>query len=102
MKIPTEASFTAPAHDRRVSARLGLALGIAFGLCFLTGLLSHWIQHPPGPDVHSPDFRYEHFFDTNGGGEHIAGRVGPAAQQHQQPGTPPPPDPESPIHRALG
>jgi len=22
-------------------------LGIAFGVCFVTGLLSHWIQHPP-------------------------------------------------------
>jgi DMSO/TMAO reductase YedYZ molybdopterin-dependent catalytic subunit len=31
-----------------LTARLGLMLGIAFGICFLTGLLSHFIQHPPG------------------------------------------------------
>ncbi|MBF6329618.1 molybdopterin-dependent oxidoreductase [Nocardia transvalensis] len=31
-----------------VAARVGIALGIAVILCFLTGLLSHWIQHPPG------------------------------------------------------
>ena len=30
-----------------LTARLGLMLGIAFGICFLTGLLSHYIQHPP-------------------------------------------------------
>jgi hypothetical protein len=30
-----------------VAAWLGVALGIAFTLCFLTGLLSHLIQHPP-------------------------------------------------------
>jgi DMSO/TMAO reductase YedYZ molybdopterin-dependent catalytic subunit len=31
-----------------LTARLGLMLGVAFALCFLTGLLSHVIQHPPG------------------------------------------------------
>ena len=31
-----------------LTARLGLMLGIAFGICFLTGMLSHYIQHPPG------------------------------------------------------
>ena len=46
--LPTEAGFTRPAHDVRVSARVGLWLGVAFGVCFLTGLLSHAIQHPPG------------------------------------------------------
>nr|WP_202971079.1 molybdopterin-dependent oxidoreductase [Saccharothrix sp. ALI-22-I] len=30
------------------ATRIGLWLGIAFGLCFVTGLLSHYIQHPPG------------------------------------------------------
>lgn len=34
-------------HDERLSARLGLWLGIAFTVCFLTGLLSHLVQHPP-------------------------------------------------------
>ena len=31
----------------RVAAILGAALGIGFVVCFLTGLLSHAIQHPP-------------------------------------------------------
>ena len=44
---PDEASFRSPAHHEKVTARLGLWLGIAFLLCFLTGLLSHLIQHPP-------------------------------------------------------
>lgn len=30
-----------------VASRVGLLLGVAIVLCFLTGLLSHWIQHPP-------------------------------------------------------
>ncbi len=30
-----------------LTAHLGLVLGIAFGVCFATGLLSHYIQHPP-------------------------------------------------------
>lgn len=30
-----------------LTARLGLALGIAFSVCFATGLLGHYIQHPP-------------------------------------------------------
>lgn len=34
-------------HSDRVAAVLGLALGVSFVLCFLTGLLSHLIQHPP-------------------------------------------------------
>jgi hypothetical protein len=40
--LPTEASFTSPLRDERLTARIGTWLGIAFGLCFLTGLLSHW------------------------------------------------------------
>jgi len=47
-RLPRPDRFTAPGHDVRVSSRLGLALGVAFGLCFLTGLASHLIQHPPG------------------------------------------------------
>ena len=31
----------------RTAAILGLAVGISFTICFLTGLLSHLIQHPP-------------------------------------------------------
>ncbi|WP_424184196.1 molybdopterin-dependent oxidoreductase [Actinokineospora sp. G85] len=38
--------FTSAAHHERVTARVGTWLGVTFGLCFLTGLLSHLIQHP--------------------------------------------------------
>ncbi|WP_433058505.1 molybdopterin-dependent oxidoreductase [Dactylosporangium sp. CS-033363] len=31
-----------------LTARLGLMLGIAFSICLVTGVLSHFIQHPPG------------------------------------------------------
>ncbi|GAB3574205.1 molybdopterin-dependent oxidoreductase [Amycolatopsis endophytica] len=44
---PREDDFTAPAHHRSVTARIGLWLGVAFAVCFVTGLLSHLIQHPP-------------------------------------------------------
>lgn len=30
-----------------VTVRVGVALGIAIAVCFVTGLLSHFIQHPP-------------------------------------------------------
>ncbi|OZG27757.1 molybdopterin-binding protein [Williamsia sp. 1138] len=43
-----------PAADRdtglrspRLVARVGMLLGICITVCFVTGLLSHWIQHPP-------------------------------------------------------
>jgi DMSO/TMAO reductase YedYZ molybdopterin-dependent catalytic subunit len=48
LKPPRESDFRSPVHDERVTARVGVWLGIAFGVCFLTGLLSHAIQHPPG------------------------------------------------------
>lgn len=44
---PREENFTSPVHHEKVTARLGMWLGIAFGLCFVTGLLSHAVQHPP-------------------------------------------------------
>jgi DMSO/TMAO reductase YedYZ molybdopterin-dependent catalytic subunit len=34
-------------HDERTAAILGMALGVAFGICFLTGVYSHFAQHPP-------------------------------------------------------
>ncbi|MEJ3745591.1 molybdopterin-dependent oxidoreductase [Actinomycetes bacterium KLBMP 9797] len=40
--------FPSPVHSPTVASRVGLWLGVAFGLCFLTGLLSHAVQHPPG------------------------------------------------------
>ncbi|RMI35715.1 molybdopterin-dependent oxidoreductase [Nocardia stercoris] len=36
------------ARGPEVAARVGIPLGIAITLCFGTGLISHWIQHPPG------------------------------------------------------
>ncbi|MEV4310756.1 molybdopterin-dependent oxidoreductase [Actinocrispum sp. NPDC049592] len=44
MKLPT---FKSAAHHERATARIGLWLGIAFVVCFITGLLSHAVQHPP-------------------------------------------------------
>lgn len=41
-------AFPSPLHSERRSARVGLWLGIAFTICFLTGLISHLIQNPPG------------------------------------------------------
>jgi DMSO/TMAO reductase YedYZ molybdopterin-dependent catalytic subunit len=39
--------FSSRLHDPRVASLLGIWLGIAFGICFLTGLVSHFMQHPP-------------------------------------------------------
>jgi DMSO/TMAO reductase YedYZ molybdopterin-dependent catalytic subunit len=46
MKLP-EPKFKSAAHHERATARIGLWLGIAFLVCFVTGLISHAIQHPP-------------------------------------------------------
>ncbi|WP_157555449.1 molybdopterin-dependent oxidoreductase [Nocardia crassostreae] len=42
------AERVSPARGPAVAARVGIALGIAIAICFVTGLISHWIQHPPG------------------------------------------------------
>jgi DMSO/TMAO reductase YedYZ molybdopterin-dependent catalytic subunit len=39
--------FTSRLHDERVAATLGLWLGAAFTVAFVTGLVSHFMQHPP-------------------------------------------------------
>ena len=39
---------TEGARSERSAALLGAALGVAFTVCFLTGVLSHLIQDPPG------------------------------------------------------
>jgi DMSO/TMAO reductase YedYZ molybdopterin-dependent catalytic subunit len=41
-------SFPSPLHSERRAARTGVWLGLAFLVCFVTGLISHLIQHPPG------------------------------------------------------
>ncbi len=43
-----EGAFYSALRSPRLTSQLGLWLGLAFGICFLTGLLSHLIQHPPG------------------------------------------------------
>jgi DMSO/TMAO reductase YedYZ molybdopterin-dependent catalytic subunit len=40
-------TFTSPLHNERVAAILGVSLGVAFSICFVTGLYSHFAQHPP-------------------------------------------------------
>ena len=40
-------AFTSTLRSTRLTSQLGLWLGIAFGTCFLTGLFSHLLQHPP-------------------------------------------------------
>jgi DMSO/TMAO reductase YedYZ molybdopterin-dependent catalytic subunit len=39
-------AFPSPLHNRYVAAWLGYALGWAFLVCFITGLVSHFAQHP--------------------------------------------------------
>jgi hypothetical protein len=47
MKLPSDTDFHSETHHRSVTSRVGLWLGITFTVCFVTGLLSHGIQHPP-------------------------------------------------------
>jgi hypothetical protein len=41
-----EGAFPSRLHDERVASILGIALGVSFLICFLTGLVSHFAQHP--------------------------------------------------------
>jgi hypothetical protein len=43
---PKPDDFSSPVHDERVVARVGSWLGICLALCFVTGLISHYEQHP--------------------------------------------------------
>lgn len=45
--VPDTARFPSRLHDRSVAARLGIALGVTFTICFVTGLVSHFMQTPP-------------------------------------------------------
>ncbi|WP_405774715.1 molybdopterin-dependent oxidoreductase [Streptomyces sp. NBC_01538] len=40
--------FRGRLHDARTATAIGRWLGTAFVLCFVTGLISHFSQHPPG------------------------------------------------------
>ncbi|WP_175047931.1 molybdopterin-dependent oxidoreductase [Microlunatus speluncae] len=48
LRPPNEQDFRSPLRSERLTSILGIALGLAFTICFLTGLISHLIQHPPG------------------------------------------------------
>lgn len=39
--------FTSRLHEPRTATILGIALGVTFTTCFITGLMSHFVQHPP-------------------------------------------------------
>ncbi|WP_328473636.1 molybdopterin-dependent oxidoreductase [Actinoplanes sp. NBC_00393] len=41
-------AFSSPLRSARLTSLLGIALAVAFGICFVTGVLSHLIQQPPG------------------------------------------------------
>ncbi|RSM55851.1 molybdopterin-binding protein [Actinoplanes sp. ATCC 53533] len=41
-------AFDSKLRSPRLASLLGIALAVAFTICFVTGLLSHFIQHPPG------------------------------------------------------
>ncbi|CAO5183374.1 Molybdopterin-binding protein [Frankia sp. AiPs1] len=41
-------AFTSRLHDPRVASLLGIWLGVTFGTAFVTGIVSHFMQHPPG------------------------------------------------------
>jgi DMSO/TMAO reductase YedYZ molybdopterin-dependent catalytic subunit len=40
--------FRGGLHDARTATAIGRWLGPAFAVCFVTGLVSHFMQHPPG------------------------------------------------------
>ena len=44
----SEGTFRSRLHDERTAAVLGIAVGVAFIVCFITGVVSHLVQEPPG------------------------------------------------------
>ncbi|MCX5015976.1 molybdopterin-dependent oxidoreductase [Streptomyces sp. NBC_00555] len=40
--------FSGRLHDARTATAIGRWLAAAVVVCFLTGVISHWLQHPPG------------------------------------------------------
>ncbi|MFC4961772.1 molybdopterin-dependent oxidoreductase [Streptomyces mauvecolor] len=40
--------FKGRLHDARTATSIGRLLGVAIAICFGTGLISHYLQHPPG------------------------------------------------------
>src|SRR6058998_2554236 len=46
--VERDRALTSEVHSERTAAILGIGLGLAFTTCFVTGLYSHVLQHPPG------------------------------------------------------
>ncbi|MET9696444.1 molybdopterin-dependent oxidoreductase [Streptomyces sp. NPDC006529] len=44
---PRPPAFSGRLHDARTATAVGRWLGGAFAVCFVTGLISHYLQHPP-------------------------------------------------------
>ncbi|MFJ6016183.1 molybdopterin-dependent oxidoreductase [Streptomyces sp. NPDC092952] len=44
---PRPPVFRGRLHDARTATAVGRWLGAAFAVCFVTGLISHYLQHPP-------------------------------------------------------
>ncbi len=47
LPAPHSHHFRSRLRGPTVTARIGLWLGISFAICFVTGLISHFLQHPP-------------------------------------------------------
>lgn len=47
LRRPPLPRFRSRLHDERTTTLIGTALGAAFAVAFLTGLISHVLQHPP-------------------------------------------------------
>ncbi|QGV77260.1 molybdopterin-dependent oxidoreductase [Streptomyces ficellus] len=45
---PAPPSFSGRLHDPRTATAVGRLLGAAVAVCFLTGVVSHYLQQPPG------------------------------------------------------
>jgi hypothetical protein len=43
-----DGAFSSRLRSTRLTSQLGVALAVAFTICFVTGLISHLVQHPPG------------------------------------------------------
>jgi Methyltransferase domain len=41
-------AFSSRLRSTRLTSQVGIALAVAFTICFVTGLFSHFMQHPPG------------------------------------------------------
>ncbi|MFJ6698089.1 molybdopterin-dependent oxidoreductase [Streptomyces sp. NPDC091272] len=48
MKVPSLLVFSGRLHDARTATSVGRLLGVAVVVCFGTGMVSHYLQHPPG------------------------------------------------------